>query len=319
MGAPAETVGRPSAGQLDLEEFHELFRQVSTWGRGRGEQGRGGLDLLTPARVAAAAQEVRTGRRVAMGLPLDLSAAPDNPSPPVHHMTGLADVPVGSGSLRFGTDYFGMNVHGDAHTHLDALCHVAYDGRLYDGVPAGTLTSAGAGALSIDLAGAGLVGRGVLLDIPRARGAPWLEPGDHVTDEDLRRAEEAEDVRVGPGDILCVRVGHCRRRNERGAWDVVNSRAGLHPAAMLFLAERQVAVLGSDGNNDTAPSAVADVPYPVHVLAVNAMGLHVLDYLYLEELARLCQELRRWSFFCLVAPLRLVGGTGSPVNPIGVL
>jgi kynurenine formamidase len=319
MRAPAGTGGRPSAGQLDLEEFRELFEQVSTWGRGGRKQGRGGLDQLTPARVAAATKEVTTGRRVSMGLPLDFSAAPDNPSPPVHHMTGLADVPVGSGSLRFGTDYIGMNVHGDAHTHVDALCHVAYDGLLYGGVPTETLTSAGAGALAIDLAGAGLVGRGVLLDIPRARGAPWLEPGDHVTEEDLHRAAEAEDVRVGPGDILCVRVGHRRRRNERGAWDVVNRRAGLHPTAMRFLAERQVAVLGSDGNNDTAPSAVADVPYPVHVLAVNAMGLHLVDYLHLEELTRLCQELRRWSFFCLIAPLRLVGGTGSPVNPIAVL
>jgi kynurenine formamidase len=228
-------------------------------------------------------------------------------------------VPVGSGGLRFGTDYIGMNVHGDAHTHIDALCHVAYDGLLYDGIPAGTLTSAGASALAIDLAGAGLVGRGVLLDIPHARGAPWLEPGDHVTIEDLQQAELAQDVRDGPGDILCVRVGHCRRRHQMGAWDVANSRAGLHPTAMRFLAERQVAVLGSDGNNDTAPSAVADVPYPVHVLAVNAMGLHLVDYLHLEELTRQCQELRRWSFFCLIAPLRLVAGTGSPVNPIAVL
>jgi kynurenine formamidase len=319
MRAPAGTVGRPSDAALASEQFHELFGQVSSWGRGRPGEAPGGLAELTPARVAAAAREVRTGRRVSMGLPLDLSAAPDNLAPPVHHMTGLADVPVGSGGLRFGTDYVGMNVHGDAHTHIDALCHVAYDGLLYDGVPAATLTSAGAGALAIDLAGAGLVGRGVLLDIPHARGTAWLEPGDHVTAEDLERAEQAQGVRVGPGDILCVRVGHVCRRHQMGAWDVANSRAGLHPTAMRFLAERRVAALGSDGNNDTAPSAVADVPYPVHVLAINAMGLHLVDYLHLEELTRLCRELGRWSFLCLIAPLRLVAGTGSPVNPIAVL
>jgi kynurenine formamidase len=316
--SPPGIVDRPSDGRLALEQFHELFQQVRAWGSG-GEQGHGGLGQLTPERVVAAAKEVQTGRRVSMSLPLDVEAAPDNPSPPVHHMTGLADVPVGSGSLRFATDYIGMNVHGDAHTHVDALCHVAYDGLLYGGVPSGTLTSAGAGALAVDLAGAGLVGRGVLLDIPLARQAPWLEPGDHVTSEDLQQAELAEGVRVGPGDILCVRVGHCRRRNRMGAWDVANSRAGLHPTAVRFLAERQVAVLGSDGNNDTAPSAVTDVPYPVHVLAVNAMGLHLVDYLYLEELSLRCQELRRWSFFCVIAPLRLTDGTGSPVNPIAVL
>jgi hypothetical protein len=204
MIVPAGTVDR----QLDLEQFHALFAQVNTWGRGGHGRGRGGLDQLTPARVAAAAREVRSGHRVSMGLPLDLSAGPDNPSPPVHHMTGLADVPVGSGSLRFATDYVGMDMHGDAHTHVDALCHVAYDGLLYGGVPASTLTSAGAGALAIDVAGAGLVGRGVLLDVARARGASWLEPGDHVTAEDLQQAEAAQGVRVGPGDILCVRVGH---------------------------------------------------------------------------------------------------------------
>jgi kynurenine formamidase len=319
MRAPSGAVRRPSAGQLDAEQFRKLFDEVSTWGRRGSDQRHGALDLLSPARVVAAAEEVRTGRRVSMALPLDLSAGPDNPAPPVHHMTGLADVPVGSGKLRFATDYIGMNVHGDAHTHVDALCHVVYDGLLYGGIPAGTLTSAGAGELPIDIASTGLVGRGVLLDIPSARGVAWLEPGDHVTTEDLRQAEVAQNVRVGPGDILCVRVGHRRRRTHVGAWDVANSRAGLHPTAMRFLAERDVAALGSDGNNDTAPSAVTDVPYPVHVLAVNAMGLHLVDYLQLEELTRVCQELRRWSFFCLIAPLRLVAGTGSPVNPIAVL
>jgi kynurenine formamidase len=319
MTDPARPAGPPGDPRLAPEQFRDVFAQVKTWGRGEGDQGPGGLAELTPARVAAAAREVRTGRRVSMGLPLDLSAAADNPAPPVHHMTGLADVPVGSGGLRFGTDYIAMNVHGDAHTHLDALCHVAFDGLLYDGVSAGTLTSAGAGALAVDLAGAGLVGRGVLLDVPRARGTSWLEPGDHVTIEDLEHAERAQDVHVGPGDILCVRVGHHHRRTQMGAWDVANSRAGLHPTAMRFLAERRVAALGGDGNNDTAPSAVAQVPYPVHVLAVNAMGLHLVDYLHLEELAGLCQELGRWSFFCLIAPLRLVAGTGSPVNPIAVL
>src|SRR5947209_19178765 len=105
MGAPAGTVGRPSDAQLGPEQFHQLFGQVSTWGRARPGEAPGGLAELTPARVAAAASEVRTGRRVSMGLPLDLSAGPDNLAPPVHHITGLADVPVASRGLRFGTAY----------------------------------------------------------------------------------------------------------------------------------------------------------------------------------------------------------------------
>jgi len=64
---------------------------------------------------------------------------------------------------------------------------------------------------------------------------------------------------------------------------------------------------------------VADVAFPVHVLAINALGLHLLDYLELTELAEACAEAGRWSFLCVIAPLRLPTGTGSPVNPIAVL
>src|SRR6185312_8934386 len=118
----------------------------------------------------------------------------------------------------------------------------------------------------------------VLLDIPRLRGLPWLEPGDHVTADDLAGAEAAQGVRVGRGDLLFVRVGHRRRRSELGAWDAAARRAGLHPTALEFVAERQVAVLGSDSNSDTAPSAADGEQFPVHVLAINALGVHLLDY-----------------------------------------
>jgi len=212
-----------------------------------------------------------------------------------------------------------MNVHGDDHTHLDALSHVVYDGTMYAGVPEETVTEGGASALTVDVARDGVVGRGVLLDVPRVRGVPWLEPGDAVTLADVAAAEAAQGVRVGEGDLLLVRVGHARRRSELGPWDVAHTRAGLHPQAVPFLAERRVALLGSDSNNDVAPSLVRGVGFPVHVLAIHAMGLMLLDYLQLEELAALCAQEGRWSFLCVVAPLRLPAATGSPVNPIAVL
>ena len=80
-----------------------------------------------------------------------------------------------------------------------------------------------------------------------------------------------------------------------------------------------VAALGRDGNNDTAPSITAGVDFPIQVLAINAMGLHLLDYLRFEELAARCAEAGRWSFLCVIAPLRLPSATGSPVNPIAIL
>jgi kynurenine formamidase len=159
----------------------------------------------------------------------------------------------------------------------------------------------------------------VLLDIPRLRGVTWVEPGDHVTAAELAAAEAAQQVHVGPGDLLFVRVGHRRRRAELGPWDVAKSRAGLHPDAMEYLAERHVAALGSDSNSDAAPSGVEGVAFPVHILAIHAMGLHLIDYLQFEDLVPACEAAGRWSFLCVVAPLRLPGGTGSPVNPIAIL
>jgi kynurenine formamidase len=148
---------------------------------------------------------------------------------------------------------------------------------------------------------------------------PWLEPGDHVTVGDLLAAEQDERVRVGEGDIALVRVGHRQRRTQRGPWDAAGARAGLHPNVVPFLAERRIGALGSDGNNDTAPSVAAGVDFPVHVLAIHALGLHLMDYLDFTQLTEACAAAGRWSFLCVIAPLRLPTGTGSPVNPIAIM
>lgn len=86
-----------------------------------------------------------------------------------------------------------------------------------------------------------------------------------------------------------------------------------------LLAERQISALGSDGNSDTAPSVVEGVEFPVHVLAVNAVGVHLLDYLQFAKLTEACVKAGRWSFLCVIAPLRPPTGTGSPVNPVAIL
>ena len=267
----------------------------------------------------AAALEVRSGRTVTLAAPMETEPSHDNPEPSEHQMTGPADSRPMVAGLHFAMDRIALNIHGNADSHIDALCHVIYDGKLYNEVPAQTITSTGATTLSIDEAHDGIVGRGVLLDIPRLRHVPWLEPGDHVTAEDLSAAEEAEGLQVSRGDLLFVRVGHRRRRNELGAWSAAQARAGLHPTALEFLAGRQVALLGSDGNNDTAPSTTVGVEFPVHTLAINSMGLHLLDYLQFEDLVPICEQERRWSFLCVIAPLRLPAATGSPVNPIAIM
>lgn len=300
----------------EFEALYQRLRQASDWGP---TDRRGALNYITPEQVLGAVGEVRRGRTVSLEAPIESSAAADNPEPAVHEMTSPTGDHADPAGLTFARDRLSINVHGNADSHLDALCHVIYRGRLYNGVPADTVGADGAAELSVENVRDGIVGRGVLLDIPRLRGVRWLEPGDHVTADELERAAEAQQVRVGQGDLLFVRVGHRRRRTELGPWDAAQTRAGLHPTAMEFVADHKIAVLGSDSNNDTAPSVAQGVDFPVHVLALNAMGVYLLDYLQFADLVPLCEETGRWSFCCVIAPLRLPQGTGSPVNPIAIL
>jgi len=300
-------------------EFATLFDSVRSWGRWGAADELGALNLLTADRVAAAARLVQSGLVVSLSLPLCTTQALDCPTPAEVRMTQRNDADVGLGSLGFAKDFIGVDYHSDGHTHVDALCHVAYAGRLYNGFSADTVTSGGAPAEAIDAVKDGLVGRGVLLDIPRLRGVSWLEPGEHVFHDDLEGAAREQGVEIGEGDILLVRTGHVRRLAELGPWDTAQSKAGLHPTAMPFLAERGVVALGCDGNSDTAPSSTEGVAFPIHVLALNAMGVLLLDYLQFEDLREACESADRWEFLCVTAPLRIAGGTGSPANPLAIL
>ena len=132
-------------------EFRELFHAVSNWGSFGDRPERGALNHLTPARVAAAAELVRSGITVTLSRPLDSHASIDNPAPADHHMTMLPDAGAGPGGLRFAKDYVGADYHNEGHSHIDAYCHVAFDGRLYGGVSAESVTNRGAGAGAINL------------------------------------------------------------------------------------------------------------------------------------------------------------------------
>jgi kynurenine formamidase len=309
----------PATAEVTAAEFAQLFDAVQSWGRWGSDDQRGALNRLTSERMAAAARLVRSGVVVSLSLPMNTETGLDNPSPVEFRMTQQHRDEVGLGSMGFAKDFVGADYHNDGHTHIDALCHVAYRDRLYNGVAADSVTADGASAEAIGLARDGLVGRGVLLDVPRRRGIAWLEPGEHIFAEDLQAAEREQDVRIEEGDILLVRTGHVRRLAELGPWDTSQSKAGLHPTAMPLLARRGIAALGCDTNSDTAPTSTEGVPFPIHVLALNAMGVLLLDYLQLEDLRAACETAGRWEFMCVTAPLWIRGGTGSPVNPLAIL
>ena len=317
----AQVVGE-SVRKWSTDEFDQLFDSVKNWGRWGPDDSKGTLNYIRPEHVREAASLVRSGRSISLSLPVNKVAGPDNPNPAIHYMATGHDTDIGSGTLRFATDFLGMQFHGDCHTHIDALCHIAYRGQLYNGRPAGLVTTTGADAFDITEYCQGVVGRGVLLDIPRLRGVPWLEPGTAVTRAELEKAEQAQGVRLGEGDLFVFRTGHHRRRLELGAWDngyTGAGKAGLHVDAISLLHERHVAGFLPDGDGETVPSTVEGIAYPIHPLQITAMGMLASDSLNLEDLAEACEIEQRWEFMVIVAPLRIPRATGSPFNPIAVM
>lgn len=308
--------------RVSLAEFEAVFESVKNWGRWGPDDQLGTLNYITPEHVRAAAGLVRSGRTVSMEIPINTVAGPDNPNPAIHFVSQGHDIDIGSGGLRFGLDFMGMACHGDCHTHIDALCHISYNGLTYNGKPAEeVLTSKGATTLDIASYGNGLVGRGVLLDVPRFRGVDWLEPGEAVTRAELEACEQAQGVRLGEGDILVFRTGHHGRRLAKGAWDNGpggEGKAGLHVDTIPWMHERKIAAFLPDGDGEAIPSVVDGMTYPIHPLQIVAMGMLASDSLQFEDLARACREEGRFEFMVVGLPLRLPGGTGSPWNPIAI-
>lgn len=301
------------------EVFTDMFERLrDSVPESARADGRGALAAITRENVRAALAIPQSGEQVSLAHPLNTTVGPDNSKPALHYMVELGDgePPEPTGHK----DFIGIDYHGKATTHLDALCHIAYRGELFGGIPAReAYSSRGSTWAAVTTMSQGLVLRGVLLDMPVVRGVQWLEPGIGVHGTDIAAAESRLGISVGAGDAVLLRSGHGARRAALGAWNSDNASAGLHVDAMPLLAERGIALLGGDGDSDMRPSPVAGVHSPIHALALTALGIALLDNLDLEPLAVACARAQRYEFLLLVAPLVITRGTGSPVNPIAVL
>ncbi len=307
---------------VSATRMREIFESVKNWGRWGADDQAGSLNLITPERRLAALASVRHGVPISCARELPVEPSPENPRPALHLMTRAGDDCIIPGlGLESTGDFVGVAFHGMATSHIDALCHVFVEGQMYNGFPASDVKSTGALAGSIMCAQDGVVGRGVLLDIPRLHGVPYLEPGTAITVEDLSRAEAATGTEIGEGDIVLVVTGRDARRAESGPWHpYAGGLAGLHPETIPWLHARGISVLGCDGISDVLPGRHPEGwPMPVHQCAIVAMGVHLLDNLRLDRLAAACAERQQWSFLFTVAPLLVEGGTGSPANPIALL
>jgi kynurenine formamidase len=309
MGAIAAlllTASRAMAQQaapMSRVEFDALFARVNNAGRWGDTDRLGTLNLVTPELRRAAVTEVREGSTVSLTRAVVPGPLPGTFEPAGVDVMMLSDTVLGpaDGSVTWSAERLTLFYHGWAFTHIDALNHLSYRGRGYNGaqVPA-----------AVDAMRGGLVTRGVLVDLPQLRDSQ----SGPVTSAELEAWERRTNIRIKRGDVVLIHSG----RWEGSAAPGVAAAAGIHPATSAWLREREVVAVGVEGSTDGTPSLVPGITSPFHVLALVAMGMPQLENLDLTELAHQAAARKRWSFLLVIAPLDVQHGTGSPVNPLAV-
>jgi kynurenine formamidase len=264
--------------------------------------------LITPEKRRQASRLVHDGISVSLAHTLDKEKFPDNPRPIGQQMTLDA--------VGHALDLYTIWYHGSTITHIDALCHYSFEGRVYNGFSKQQITENGGGVLGIENQKNGFLTRGILVDLPLLKGVPYLEPGTPVYPADIEAWEKYAKVKIGSGDAVFLRTGRWVRRAKLGPWNVAVSAAGWHGSMMPWLKQRDVALLGNDGVQDVQPSGIEGVARPVHQMAIVALGLPLIDVMDLEAVAVEAARLHRWEFLVTVAAVPVPGGTGFPINPI---
>lgn len=283
----------------------------NNWGRWGEDDERGTLNLITDEVRARAAGEVRTGRSVALGLPIQPSPLMSGPFAP----TAVEESPVQQIMAYTPCPPYAMadvsviTNHHPRSTHLDALAHMVRDGQVYPGRPlAQSVTPAGVRHGSTAAFGEGIVTRGVLLDLAVDGPLPSAYP---VTSRDFDAAEERQGVRLESGDALVVRMG----------WTMTpgpgHPLPGISVDAVRWMHTRGVSVYAGD-IGDAVPPLDPAMPAPLHLAGLHGLGLPLVDSAKVDELAAVCAELSRYNFLFVAAPPRIHGMTGIPVNPVAI-
>lgn len=279
------------------------------WNRWSNDLGT--LNLLNPGRVMAGLASVRQGGTYILGRPLCVD--PTKPIQSYQHEVAKLVVPDESPEIQDYNDRITVLTHSMTGSHFDALSHLGHRGYAFNGVPYEAVVDPARGALrfAVDETPA-VIGRGLFVDVPRLRGQQAMEAGDPVLPDELRVATKSAEA----GDILVVRTGAPYEHGEDGS---KGRRSGLHVDCMEVVADRDFSVVATDGPGDNFPATGGQTPYPIHVLAEVYLGLPLIHNLDLEDLALAVAERDDPHFLFVAQPLRVGGGSGSPVNPVAVL
>jgi len=282
--------------------------QLSNWGRWGATDQRGALNLLTPAIIKQAAGLVKTGKAYSLSMPLTT----EGPQWPQRHKTWRVTTFRNPPDERGGADDV-VTMHSHSGTHMDALCHIWYDNQLYNGYNVSEhITSTGATRNAIDNV-PWLVGRGLLLDIAGWKGVDHLQLGEAITAADLDACAAAQGVTIQPGDLLLIRTGWIRVfAQDRALFN--QGEPGIDESTIPWLRQHDVVAVCADNHAVEVFDAMPPARLPIHTAAIRDLGLYLVEYLNLEELA----ADKVYESLLVIAPLQLTGAIGSPVNPIAL-
>lgn len=300
-----------------LEDVRAQLTRNTNWGRWGEDDERGAVNMIDDRKRVEAAALVRSGRTISLSRDFPKNPAPNNLRP-AQHFLRMVEMEHGG----YLADYLGVDCHGTATTHLDALCHVWNDGVGWNGRSMkDTLTPAGVTWGGIEHWRDGISTRAVLFDVPAFRGTPHVTVEEPVHGEELRAIADKDQLDVRPGDALIIYSGRAAYEAEHGPWGAGQPERpmpGIHASCLWYLRETDCAVVVWDMADARPQSYDADLAFTVHG-AIAAYGLAVVDNAVLEPLAAACAGEQRHEFMLTLAPLPTVGGTGSPVNPIALL
>jgi len=291
------------------DEFRTLAAAVDRSERWGPDDRRGALNFLDVRTTLAATGEVRRGEVISC---VD---------------AGLGARPVIAAVATKGENWLAVDEtitfeqHGAASmTHFDAFGHFFYDRRGHAGLTPDLLTPEGVSDLDVQAAATGIVGRGLLIDLPAAADVGYLRPGHYVGLADLERWLRASNTRPQRGDILFVRTGRPKApAPEAGGYPRIG---GLDLECTSWVHDSEFSLIVSDAGMDTPesdPPLVENMITPWHVLTLTRMGISLVDFADLEALSTACAAAGRYTFMAVLGVLPLRGSTASPVNPLAIL
>ncbi|GAA3385085.1 cyclase family protein [Cryptosporangium minutisporangium] len=314
----------------DVPAMTDLLRDTpSNWGRWGDDDEVGALNHLTAAEVLRGAAHIRSGTVFTLqrlighpqGDPVWPGRAPAKRTMLLDESTWDTDeAPTFPGGLHYADDKIDAFLQGS--TQYDALGHVWYDGKIWNGYDART-TVGGLDKASVQpIAERGVVGRGVLLDMARFRGKENLDKAETFTHTDLEECAAKQGHTIEPHDIVIIRTNFLRLFYEQGeAFYDGFCEPGLtySPELVRWFQEKEIPNLVTDTiANEVTTDPVSGVALPLHCALMRDLGIALTEICDLEKLAASCAEDRQYTFLYVAAPLKVARATGAPVNPVAI-